>query len=651
MDGAIDRHIAAFLADYQKSIEQSVALPTTIAAEYEICDCLQSSSLKSTYLICSRVDGAYYILKVASVACRESLEEEYTLLRSLSAPAFPRAVTYFQEGETKYLIRAYVKGDTLRDIVEKNGSFSEQEAVSIVRNLCGALHDLHSHKPPIIHRDVKPQNVILTPKRTCALIDFGAARHYNHAAQKDTVYLGTQDTAAPEQFGYRQTDPRSDIYSTGILLLYLCTGSYELNEKNKIKDARIKKIVEGCTQFDPDRRYTSIRQLITRLDRITSEKKRVSPALFGGIALGLVAGAGLVYLLPTVLPAQFAGLLQANAKPAATATLESTGETAVEFVSPEIEQAVRKQLGLSKADPIYSSDLDQVTQLFFFGYRTLESWSDAEYDSIFRVETPRGSITSLADIPKLKNLKQLAICNQSITDLSPLEDTGILQLSLVGNNITDISPLANMPSLKEVLLGYNPIIDISPLTKQPDLIQLDLSGTSVYELSPIGDSNIETLTLFGTPVLYYDALNQLSNLQSLRITNLDDRGLTVVSSLHQLSKLVIFNSVTDLTPLLELTNLTSLDINHNDIQSLDGIDQFSRLTYLCLGSENDLDLSLLTRMENLQILDIFSQPISDYSPILQIPHLTQLYCSEEQKATLEQLPGEHHFTYSVLDAS
>ena len=648
MDGTIDQHIAAFLAGYQQSIEQSAALPQSVAAEYEICDCLQSSALKSTYLICSKKDGAYFILKVASTACRENLEEEYTLLRSLTAPAFPRAVSYFQEGETKYLIRAYIKGETLRDIVDKRGPFGEKEAVFIVRNLCGTLNELHTHKPPIIHRDVKPQNVILTPERTCVLIDFGAARHYNHDSQKDTIYLGTQDTAAPEQFGYRQTDPRSDVYSTGILLLYLCTGSYSLSDAANLKDARIKKIVEGCTQFDPDRRYDSIHQLMIRLDRILTEKKRVAPALFGGIALGLIAGAGLVYLLLTVLPTQFVALLQTNAAPAATASSASSDEAAVEFVSSEIEQAVRAQLNISKPDEIYPSDLNRVTQLFLFGYQTLENWGTAEYNSIYRVESPRGNITSLADIPKLKNLKQLAICNQSISDLSPLEGTGIMQLSLVGNNITDISPLASMPSLREALLGYNPIIDIAPLANQRNLIQLDLSGTSVYDLSPINGSEIEALTLFNTPVLYYDALNQLSNLEVLRVTGLDKHALANVSSLRQLTTLVLYNSLSDLTPLLELENLTYLDINHNDITSLDGIERLTKLSYLCLGTSYDLDISPLTRLENLQILDIASQPLSDYSPILQIPHLTQLFCTEEQKAVLEQLPGEHHFTYSIL---
>ena len=133
---------------------------------------------------------------------------------------------------------------------------AECEAVHIIVQLCDILTYLHTRQPAVIHRDIKPQNVILDPGGVLYLIDFDISRKFDPQAVKDTMFLGTLATAPPEQYGYGQTDARSDLYSLGVLLIYQCTGRYERAALAEMPP-RLRKIAETCTQFAPKERYTS----------------------------------------------------------------------------------------------------------------------------------------------------------------------------------------------------------------------------------------------------------------------------------------------------------------------------------------------------------------------------------------------------------
>ncbi|MDD4311570.1 MAG: protein kinase, partial [Eubacteriales bacterium] len=272
-------HVLSFLSAYQGTLTQAFTLPGELASEYELYDCLRETPEKSTYLLQKKSDATFAILKVASAGKREHLQLEYDILSSIHAPLLPRAISCFSDSQNTYFLREYIAGTPVSDFVERQGPFCEADAVQLCLGLCQALQVLHAQTPPVIHRDIKPQNVIFTKERNLALIDFDAARRYQPTQKKDTVYLGTQATAAPEQFGYQQTDQRSDLYSTGILLLFLCTGSYELESLEKISSRTLKTIILTCTRFDPNRRYASVRQLRAQLLRFNREITR-SPVYF-----------------------------------------------------------------------------------------------------------------------------------------------------------------------------------------------------------------------------------------------------------------------------------------------------------------------------------------------------------------------------------
>lgn len=258
------------------SIKEAAKLPDRIKTEYSIISCFQYADAKQTYLVQRKTDGRKQILKCAQKEYMPFLKEEAELLRQEGFSFLPYLITYFEEGESAYLLREYIEGSTIWDIVEKHGLFRKEEALVILRQLIHIVKRLHEQKPPLIHRDLKPQNIVLTVKGECYLIDMGTARQLNDSKEHDTFVLGTRMIAAPEQFGYCQTDARTDIYSFGILMYYMLTGSMKTEENPQIPND-IWKIIQKCTEFDPKRRYQKAEQLEKEIRNLSLGKQKVSP--------------------------------------------------------------------------------------------------------------------------------------------------------------------------------------------------------------------------------------------------------------------------------------------------------------------------------------------------------------------------------------
>ena len=174
----------------------------------------------------------------------------------------PRIYDCYELKDELVVLMEYVQGETMQDAVRRCGA-SPQLAERVFPLVCRAVYELHeSFNPPIIHRDLKPSNVILSWDRA-ALIDFGIARVYNEASDSDTVRFGTREYAPPEQFGFGQTDVRSDVYSLGMLLFYLLTQRAAKAEDRKRAFAspsvpvEFAEVISVACAFDPDARYAS----------------------------------------------------------------------------------------------------------------------------------------------------------------------------------------------------------------------------------------------------------------------------------------------------------------------------------------------------------------------------------------------------------
>lgn len=204
-----------------------------------------------------------------------SLVAEANLMKRLDHPALPRIVDIIDNGTTIYVIMDYIEGESLDKILLEYGAHSEEIVIEWAKQLCDALEYLHSQKPPIIYRDMKPANIMLKPEGNIKLIDFGIAREYKEQNLADTTVLGTRGYASPEHYGSRQTDARSDIFTLGMTLHHLLTGidprpdDYiyaSVRQWNPELSDGIEAIIDKCTAIDPENRYQNCSQLMYDLE-------------------------------------------------------------------------------------------------------------------------------------------------------------------------------------------------------------------------------------------------------------------------------------------------------------------------------------------------------------------------------------------------
>lgn len=207
---------------------------------------------------------------------KQGLIVETDMLKKLSHPSLPSIVDVIEDDNTFLIVMDYIQGNPLSKTLEEYGAQSQENVVEWAKQLCDVLGYLHSRKPPIIYRDMKPANVMLKPDGSITLIDFGTAREYKSKNIADTTCLGTIGYAAPEQFGgMGQTDARTDIYCLGATLYHLVTGMNPCEPPYEIKPIRqinptlsngLEKIIMKCTQRDPDARYQSCAELMYDLE-------------------------------------------------------------------------------------------------------------------------------------------------------------------------------------------------------------------------------------------------------------------------------------------------------------------------------------------------------------------------------------------------
>lgn len=183
-------------------------------------------------------------------------------------------------GEDTVVIEQYIQGDTLEQLISEGKVFSQSQVRTVFDNLLDAIDTLNKNN--IIHRDIKPSNVIITENGEAVLIDYSIARPYSDKRDSDTELLGTVGYAAPEQFGFAQSDYRTDIYAFGLTLKKIANRR---NASQKLCNA-----IERCSEFDPSRRFQSV-------DEIRRYIKKPSLCLWAFLAVGVVAVVGAVILL------------------------------------------------------------------------------------------------------------------------------------------------------------------------------------------------------------------------------------------------------------------------------------------------------------------------------------------------------------------
>lgn len=219
---------------------------------------------------------------------KQNLVAETDLLKKLNHPYLPSIIDVIDCDDTFLIVMDYIEGNPLSKALETSGAQNQDDVIEWAKQLCDVLGYLHSRKPPIIYRDMKPSNVMLKPDGNVMLIDFGTAREFKSTSVADTTCLGTQGYAAPEQFGgHGQTDARTDIYCLGATMYHLVTGHnpatppyemYPIRQWNPMLSSGLEEIILKCTQRNPEDRYQSCAELLYALDHykdLDIENKKV----------------------------------------------------------------------------------------------------------------------------------------------------------------------------------------------------------------------------------------------------------------------------------------------------------------------------------------------------------------------------------------
>lgn len=627
-------------------------LPEDMQEYWTVYECLKESEDSSTFLVKETATGILCVLKWGRNRQTEFLRNEMEIMKKMAdrkLSGIPKAYRIFEENGEVYLVREYIEGMSLAQMVLQKGGISEAEICRISRKICQTAEQFQNPDEPMIHRDIKPENIVVTPGGEVVFIDFGTMRSYKKDGSRDTFVVGTRGTAAPEQYGYTQTDQRTDVYAIGQTMLYMVSESYEMNQLSECAvSRRMKKIIEKACSFEPDKRYGDAAQLRRAVEKCqANNRKKVykkAGAVFGLIAAG--------YILAIFSPD---GTVIENKRieTAEQSAAEEQIQAEITFREELIEEAVRKELGLSKTDKITASMLENVRKLRIGGKEILDDedtfWGEGHHvdgkDSSFG--SVRGNITDLSDLAQMVNLEELALCNQKIEDISGLKELPLKKLYLSKNMITDFSVLLNLIDMDTLCIMENPAENLSVIGECTGILRLNIQGMNLTDIDFLKNLSLDYLDMSNVEVEnnIFEPLAEMKKLDTLCMCDVNEAAAETLSQMSTLKALFMWGDSTileNLKPLKGMTQLETLAFT-TQISSLEGIEQFPSLNFLSVSFSLVKDLSPVTGAKNLQVIDISNADIENFEPLFGHSGLTEVHCTEEQKEEIMKIDSSPDF--------
>lgn len=627
-------------------------LPEDMQEHWTVYECLKESEDSSTFLVKETATGILCVLKWGRNRQTEFLRNEMEIMKKMAdrkLSGIPKAYRIFEENGEVYLVREYIEGMSLAQMVLQKGGISEAEICRISRKICQTAEQFQNPNEPMIHRDIKPENIVVTPGGEVVFIDFGTMRSYKKDGSRDTFVVGTRGTAAPEQYGYTQTDQRTDVYAIGQTMLYMVSESYEMNQLSECAvSRRMKKIIEKACSFEPDKRYGDAAQLRRAVEKCqANNRKKVYKK--AGAVLGLIAAG---YILAIFSPD---GTVIENKRieTAEQSAAEEQIQAEITFREELIEEAVRKELGLSKTDKITASMLENVRKLRIVGKEILDDedtfWGEGRHvdgkDSSFG--SVRGNITDLSDLAQMVNLEELALCNQKIEDISGLKELPLKKLYLSKNMITDFSVLLNLIDLDTLCIMENPAENLSVIGECTGILRLNIQGMNLTDIDFLKNLSLDYLDMRNVEVEnnIFEPLTEMKKLDTLCMCDVNEAAAETLSQMSTLKALFMWGDSTileNLKPLKGMTQLETLAFT-TQISSLEGIEQFPSLNFLSVSFSLVKDLSPVTGAKNLQVIDISNADIENFEPLFGHSGLTEVHCTEEQKEEIMKIDSSPDF--------
>ncbi len=272
---------------------QELPRGTVFAERYEIIEELGKGGMGRVYRVFDRKIQEVVALKVLNPEISfnekavERFRNELRFARKISHRNVVRLFDLGEEGFSHYLTMEYVDGENLKRFIKRSGQLNPAKAVTIALQVCEGL--VEAHRLGVVHRDLKPQNIMIDPEGNARILDFGIARFLDtETVTASGVMIGTPEYMSPEQIDLKDVDERSDIYSLGIILFEMLTGKVPFEGETPISialkhksqpaasprqlnpqvDAALAGLVLKCLEKDRGRRYQTARDLASDLNRI-----------------------------------------------------------------------------------------------------------------------------------------------------------------------------------------------------------------------------------------------------------------------------------------------------------------------------------------------------------------------------------------------
>lgn len=662
-----------FIQQYHKEQLNEERLPQRIEGDFELLACIHITETHASFLIQKNESGEKYLLKRGGNKARSSLNierEQQARIRSLAGNSEDEAV-YWEEGDEEYLLRRYIEGQNLEEYLERNPVLETAEIIDIATQICDILMELHNLKPPMIHRDIKPQNLIIDRYGKIHLIDFETSRNFDRKKRKDTQFYGTEETAAPEQYGYAQTDARTDIYAFGKVLCYLLTGEYQI-EACRQRGGRFETIVRKCCAFDPKKRYQTMEEVnrMLALERKRNEsgrKKKILRVLRNAVVLTIVFLAS-IFLGNRWIKEPVSDNAQKEVQKQISQQEDTQqgiqGDNADsdgmqgETQDLEGEELLYRAAAASlKKETVTEEDLQDVVRIAVIGTTVYDisqnfNWEDMIHnDEDYVNNWDCGSISDISLLARMTNLSEVYLYNQQITNIEALEGLPIRKLYLSNNKIEDFQVLEKLPLLSELSITRNPIRVLPDFSKCPKLTSLMMSENIYANLDCLRDSSVERFAIRNVTVIDgdYTFLEEMPKLMDLDVWGSDMELMEEVSRLNGLTELGVWDYRREnLDFLAPMKNIVQLDIYARydiDLSPLDKMENLSELSISCMLLD---DISFVSRMKNLRILYIVETNVTDLSMLSECDLLSEVYVNEKQAAYIETHdPGHRYNIYEI----
>ncbi len=426
---------------------------------------------------------------------------EIDILKKLNHVSLPKIVDVIEDDSGFYMVESYIEGMPLDKLLKEAESFDEETVIEWAKQLCDALSYLHSMKPyPIIYRDMKPQNIIITTDNKAVIVDFGIAREYKGQNTRDTIIAGTPYYAAPEQLTAEgATDNRTDIYSLGVTLHHLLTGALPKFEETSLLeyDTRISPqmdyIILKCIKKNLSERYQSIDELKKDLNnikllKINSLEQRIKNRILISLSILMsIMSLSMVYLGISAISKE------------KSAVLDISPEVLALSQKQERPIKVKKKYADGSTSPVSSNDI---------------KWKSSNQDVAVvkndRVYATGEGTAELEGFYEDKKLKMTVLVNKASDEVKQV-DISLKYLrnyqvsSLAGNgNHTDINGDIPDGNLKNATISDPCSISLIPgkdllITDQRKLRLIDKSTVKTIDL----ETNAEIARVSSSGTFYF----------------------------------------------------------------------------------------------------------------------------------------------------